>query len=69
MGGVRDDLRCWAELSEAARALDTVVDTLPTEESEEARRLLVEVDKLRAQVETRVLRPLGIEPRPPYSGD
>ena len=69
MGDIRDDLRGWAELSEAARALDAVVDSLPTEESDEARRLLVEVDKLRAQVESRVLRPLGIEPRHPYSGD
>jgi hypothetical protein len=69
MADVRDDLRCWADLREAARALDAVVDSLLTEESDEARRLLVEVDKLRAKVEVRVLAPFGIQPRPPYTGN
>lgn len=67
MADAREDLRCWAELCEAARALDAVVDSLPTHENEQARRLLVEVDMLRAGIEVRVLQPLGVEPRPPYT--
>jgi len=65
---LHDDLRWWAELREAARALDAVVDSLPVEESDEARRLLVQFEKLRFEVEIRVLRPLGVEPRPPFTG-
>ena len=66
---IRDDLRCWAELREAARALDAVLDSLPSEEDERARELLVQVERLRFEVETRVARALGIEPRPPYTGN
>jgi hypothetical protein len=59
------DLWVWSQVVEAVRALDAVEGSLPPEEDAIAQRLLREADALRATMETRILGPLGITPRPP----